>query len=394
MNVCQRRQLFLNLIHLVMKKDKLVGEDLVTLQSQRGNVCVTVILPTHRLFSERKVDKFEMEKAIEETVSLMEYKLPEKEARNLRKKLNELEATIDYDHNLDGIGLFVSNDTAIKTRFPFQVTKKIVVGPDFEIRDLLYKTNISQPYNVLKLSENRVSLYSGTIDELNEIHGGDFPDDFYDDREYSTPGRGSSTQGNPQMRSFEHDKSAIETIRFKDFFRHADELLGKYMVQDVPIILAGVEKDLAWYEEITSFRKHIAGRIQGNYEHTNHAEFARKCWAVMEAYLKEEVNRLISDFREKVGSGRGVSGVQEIWTSVSEGKGMKLVVEKDFKLMGFTTAENEQFLTLRPTKTEHVTMPDAIDEIIEMTLDKGGEVFFADNGQLSEFGGMILITRY
>lgn len=377
-----------------MKKDKLIGEDLVTLQNLRGNSCVSVILPTHRLFSERKVDKFEMEKALEDAVSLMEYKLPEKESKNLKKKLMELEAAIDYDHNLDGVGLYVSGDTAIRTRFPFPVTKKIVVGPDFEIRDLLYKTNLSQPYYVLMLSENQVRLFNGTIEDLTEIHGGDFPVDFYDDHEYATPSRGSSTQGNPQMRSFEHDKSTIETIRFKDFFRHADELLGKYMVQDVPVILAGVEKDLAWFEEVTSFRSHIAGKIHGNYEHANLAEFGRKCRAVMETFINNEVNGLIADFREKVGKGLGVSGVQEIWTAVAEGRGYRLVVEKDFKIPGFISPENEHFLSLRPAKTNHFTMPDAIDEVIEMTLDKGGEVFFTDNGQLGEYGGMILITRY
>ncbi len=377
-----------------MKKEKLIGEDLVALQQERGKACVSVVLPTHRLFSDRKVDKFEMEKALEGVSALMDVKLSAPEAKTLKNKLHDLESKIDYDHNLDGVGMYVSDDTAVLTRFPFPVTKKMMVGTDFEIRDLLYKTQVSQPYYVVMLSENHVRLFSGAVDELTEIHGGDFPLDFYDDREYSTPSRGSSTQGNPQMRSFEHDKSTIETVRIRDFYKHADELVGRYMVQDIPVIVAGVEKDLSRYEGVTAFADHIIGKISGNYEHANMADFGRKCREVFEARMKEEIDKLTDEYNDKVGRGLAVSGIQEIWTAVAEGRAHKLIVEKDFKVPGFLTVENENFLKLRPVKAEHLTMPDAVDQIIEMTLDKGGDVYFADNDRLTEYGRMLLVTRY
>ncbi|MBL0100287.1 MAG: hypothetical protein IPP49_09750 [Saprospiraceae bacterium] len=49
---------------------------------------------------------------------------------------------------------------------------------------------------------------------------------------------------------------------------------------------------------------------------------------------------------------------------------------------------------LRPPKEDHITMPDAVDSIIEMVMDKGGQVFFTDRDRLEKYNGIILITRY
>ena len=196
------------------------------------------------------------------------------------------------------------------------------------------------------------------------------------------------------MKIFEHDKYNMEAIRFKDFFRHADKYLGDYIVQDISLVISRTDKDISWFESVTDFNKHIVGKLSGSYDNTNISEFSKKCWLIFENYLNTKVDDLISDYREKVGVGLTTSGIQEIWTSVLEVRGLKLIVEKDYKVPGFTVSENEQFVTLRPPKGKHNTMPDAVDEIIENMLDKGGDVIFAENGELKEFGGMIHIKRY
>ncbi|MBK9737572.1 MAG: hypothetical protein IPO92_22490 [Saprospiraceae bacterium] len=353
-----------------MKEDKLLGEDLVTLQQQRGNICISVVLPTHRLFPERKVDKHEMEKAVESVGQLLGYKYSSKDTRPLLNTLKEMAKSVDYDHNLDGIGFYISDQVNKMVKFPFHVQEKIIVANDFEIRDLLYKTNLSQPYYVLMLSEKNVRLFEGCLDQLNEIRGKHFPYEFYDDYEYNTPSRGSSNIGNPQMRSFEHDKSTMEAIRFKDFFRNADEYLGDYMLQNTLLVISGTDKDISWFESVTDFNKHVVGKLSGSYDNTNLSEFGKKCWLIFEAYLNTKVDDLIIDFREKIGKGLATSGIQEIWTAVLEGRGLSLIVEKDYKVPGFTIPENKHFVTLRPPKEKHNTMADAVDQIIENVLEK------------------------
>ena len=386
--------MFLPIKSYKMTYEKLAGEDLITLQKEKGNICISVIVPTHRLFPERKADRIVIDKAVENTILLLEAKYGQKETKELSQKLKDVIPTIDYDHNLDGIGFFVSENVSSVVKFPFPVKEKIVVDRGFEIRDLLYKTNISKPYYTLLLSEKKIRLFQGVHEDFTEIRGKHFPFEFYDDWEYNPPSRVSSEPGNAQIRSFEHDKSTMQAVRFQDFFRKADEYLSDYLVQKTPLIVTGTDKEIFWFEKVTAFSNHIVGKISGSFDHYNTSEIGKKCWPVFENYLTSETEKMILKFREMVGQGLGVTGIQDIWTAVMEGKGWTLIVEKDFKVPGFTTAGNEHFVTLRPPKENHETIADAVDVILETILAKGGDVLFAENGKLNEFGGMVLITRY
>lgn len=378
----------------IMKNEVLIGEDLLLLQQEKGNNCLTVIIPTHRLFPERKTDKIVVEKAYDNAVLLIESHFGQKNSEAIKQKLKGQISRINYDHNLDGLGIYISDNVEMMVQFPFPVTEKIVVNNHFDIRDMLYKTQISRHYYTLMLSEKSIRLFDCYHESYREIKGKHFPLDYYDDWEYNQPGRRSSNAGNMQMRSFEHDKSTIEAKRFQDFFRQADEYLGDYMVENTPLVITGTDKDIAWFEEVTAFSKQIAGKLPGNFDHYSIADLGKKCWPVFKAYLDHKVQVLIDDYREKIGQGLAVTGIQDIWTAVLEGKGRFLLVEKDFRMPGFTVPENEYFLTLRPPKGKHETIADAVDEIMETMLEKGGDVIFTENGQLAEYGGMALISRY
>ena len=94
-----------------------------------------------------------------------------------------------------------------------------------------------------------------------------------------------------------------------------------------------------------------------------------------------------------MGFNLGVDGINNIWQAVKEGRGRKLVIEKDFTREAFLQTGENRLLFKEPIGA-HKVVTDIIDDIIETMIDKGGEVFFTDNGQLKDYGRMILITRY
>ena len=113
----------------------------------------------------------------------------------------------------------------------------------------------------------------------------------------------------------------------------------------------------------------------------------------MHSHQDNERVQLIKEFTEKIGEHLGISGIQEVWEATKEGKAFKLLVEKDFRSPGF--AEKEAYhLYLRPPQKPHRVLADAVDDIIEMVLEKNGHVFFTDNGMLKDYQRIALITRY
>jgi hypothetical protein len=377
-----------------MNIEKLAGEDLVTLIKERGNICISVIVPTHRLSSERQVDKFEVEKLVSHAKLMLQNKYPESESKSLIAALDAAVQTVDYNHNEEGLGIFISKNVQQVLRFPFPVQEKVMVGDNFEIRDVVYMTRHKVPYYALMLSEKRIRLFYGQDNGLTEIKGDSFPFEYREKYEYNTPSRGSSSALNSQMRSFEHDKSTLEQVRIRDFFRVADDFLADYLVPGSLLVLMGAEKSLSLFEQATDHKKYIIAKIQGNYEHHSVADLQRMVYESIGNYKRKEWADAVTSFRERVGEGLGVTGIQDIWTVVQEGRGRTLLVEKDFKMPGFVEHNNGHFLALRPTGGSHETMPDAVDELIEKVLTTGGEVIFTDNDALADYNGMALITRY
>jgi hypothetical protein len=310
--------------------------------------------------------------------------------------MNALDTTtqsIDYNHNSDGLGVFISKNVQMVMRFPFPVREKVMVGDNFEIRDVVYMIKYDVPYYVLMLSEKRVRLFQGQGNGLSEIKVERLPFEYRETYEYSTPSRGSSTL-NAQMRSFEHDKSTLEHVRISDFFRAADGILAEYLVPGDILVLIGAEKSLSLFEQTTDHKEHIIAKVQGNYDHQSLSDLHRLVNEPIGNYRRKQWTDAVESFKERVGEGLGVTGIQDIWTVVQEGRGRTLLVEKDLKIPGFVEHNNGHFLELRPPDETHDVLPDAVDELIEKVLTTGGDVLFTDNNALSAYHGMALITRY
>jgi len=366
---------------------------LLALQKEKGNICVSIIVPTHRTSPDRRVDEQVVKNAMEKARDLLRYKYPEKEIEPLFAMLDSLYESIDFTRNQEGIGLYASPNLKLAIPFPFPVEEKIMVDKNFEIRDLLYRTHYAVPYYVLVLGGEGARLFEGRWEALEEIKDSHFPMHYEDDYEYSKPSRSSSHAGQAHVKSFERDKSELEATRLKVFFRAVDRSIGKYLIGHTPLVLMGAEKEIALYTGASSNLAHIIARISGSYNHQHPKELADMAWPPVRRHLENGWKNLVKEFEEKIGERRGTSGIQEIWNAVLEGKGQILLVEKDYRVPGFIGL-NENHLYLRPPKRTHKVLADAVDELIETVLEKDGEVYFVDNGVLEKFERIALITRY
>jgi hypothetical protein len=376
-----------------MKSDKLLGEEILAMQNEKGKICVSIIVPTHRLSPDRRVDQLTVERAVESTKQLLQFRYTVSNIKPLLEAIDDWYESIDFNRNLEGLGLYLSPGFKLAVKFPFPVTKKVIVGDNFEIRDLLYKVNYAKAYFVLHLTQKDVRLFEGSWDELEEIKDNHFPTEYAEAYSYDRPSRGTPGTRYAQVRNFEKDKSALEEIRFEDFYRTIDNLLNDYLVGDTPMILLGSEEEVTWFKNISAHNNHIIQKIKGNYNHATIDEISTIVWPAMEAHLKEERKELIEAYKEKIGEHRAINGISEVWQAVKDGKAWKLLVEKDYRKAGFVSKEMNH-LYIHPPKIAHRIVADAVDDICEMVLASNGQVFFTDNGQLKDYQHIALITRY
>lgn len=376
-----------------MNTENIVTKQVQLLQKSKGSICISIILPTHRLSPERRVDNLELKRSINAAKQLLQYKYSVSNIQSLLDAMDEMYQNVDFNHNSDGLGIYISPTVNLAVQFPFPVEEKVMVGDSFEIRDLLYKANYSVPYLAIMLARKEIRLYNGIWDELTEVVNENFPKAYEEEYLYNPPSRGTPFTGHTTVRNFEKEKSSLEEIRYKEFYHKADELLNQYVTPGLPIILLGVEKDIAWYEKVSAHSKNIISKIEGNYEYSNEKQLADTSWPAMFEYLQNERNLLIKKMQEKIGEQLVISGIQQVWQATKDGKAFKLLVEKDFRKSGFITDGGYQ-LHVRPTEKAYKIVADAVDDVMEMVLEMGGQVFLTDNGLLKDYEHIALITRY
>lgn len=375
-----------------MKYD-LRGEDLLALQKAKGNICISIIVPTHRTSPDRRVDKAEVENAVDKAKQLLQFKYPGKDVKSLLQSLDDQLKDIDFIHNTEGLGLYISSDVKLLVHFPFPVKEKVMVDDNFEIRDLLYKINYDQSYYVLMLTEKEAKLFEGSWNNLSEIKGDHWPLIYEDEFVYSKPARSSSFAGHAHVKMFEKDKSELEAIRFKDFYRQLDKGLDTYLRKDTSLIILAPEKESSLFEKVSKHKQNIIHKVHGSYGYDNLKSISEIVWPAMYEHLQAERKQLLNEFKEMIGGHRGVSGIQNVWEAAKEGKALKLLVEKDYRCPGFVTGDDYN-LYLRPPNAIHKILSDAVDELIETVLQKNGQVYFTDNEWLKDYGHIALITRY
>jgi hypothetical protein len=82
-----------------------------------------------------------------------------------------------------------------------------------------------------------------------------------------------------------------------------------------------------------------------------------------------------------------------VWTAAQEGKGLWLLVEKEYTRPTYLR-DGDPTLYMRPPKGKYTLVPDAVDDIIEVVLEKGGKVMFTEENKLRKFDSIALLHRY
>ena len=383
----------LTIKHLHMKQDHLTGEELAFVQKGQGEICISLIVPTHRLSPERRGDRLEVEKAVRQATEYLYTNYRAEEVEPLIQSLDDLFRQIDFNHSMEGVGLFVSREIRQLVRFYFPVKEKIMISDGFETRDWLYQVYYSKPYFLLVLTEKDAKLYQGTLDDLEEVVDKNFPMAFEQAYEYNKPSRGSSYTGDAFLKDVERDKSQIEELHYEGLLKGLDDVLSSYLVEEIPLLIAGASKDVAYYQKITR-HLHTAGELEGNYTHTSLKELGVQSWELMKKHLDQEKQLLVELWKEKRGQGYGVSGLAMCWQAAKEGRAFKLLVEKDFVVPGYLRIGEDYPLLLEPPAESHTVLPDVVNSLMEVVVEKGGKIVPLENGALLNYGGVVMITRY
>ena len=243
------------------------------LQGQRNYPSLSLLAPTHRTAPANKKDRIVVKNLAAQGLSRLQGEFKKREVAALVKNLNQLVNRVDWAHSLEGLALFASRDVATAVLLPFRPRARVVIDATFATRDLVYSLNRSPRYRVLVLTEKPTRLFDATTNVLTEYTAKPFP------MVHTGPGGASRLPGGQGI-----NRSAVRDESHRQFFRKVDDALAAIQKEDhVPLIVVGVDRHLAFYQEVTKDPDAIIGVIAGSHDDPNPTALGKLVWPIFKA---------------------------------------------------------------------------------------------------------------
>jgi hypothetical protein len=362
-------------------------EELNELQNKHSDGMISIIAPMNRIYPASDKNPIIFKNMLKEAEKKLTESYDPEKVSAIMEKLNAIESTLDFNHLLEGLAVYVSDDTSKIVHLPFTPAEKISVGSSFHTRDLHKACCMAPEYFFLLLSIDNVKLFRGEGAYLYEIKNHNFP------MVYGGPERTE-----PLSKITRQDIDSEELGTMQQFLAKVDDNLFEMVHDDrTPLFVAGEAEYITFLKDRNKAGKYIKGYMHQNLANFNTDAIVEKVYPMVEEYVQMETSRLLHLLQESVGYNKAALGIYEVWRATKLGQVMTLIVEENYAQPAHVPTSNEldlKLLDTMPTGYRVNHFDDIVDEIIENVTMMGGTVQFVSDGQLQEQGRIGAILRY
>lgn len=360
-----------------------MNELLQKAREKRGEGCVTITMNTHRTLPDNQQDPIMLKKLLKEATEKLGSAVDRDTAERTGKNLYRAASEIDFWQNLDSLVIFADSDFAGTLRLPVSVTDRVTVGSRFVTKDIIRALHEELSYYILILSRNEARLLTAWRDRFTGEGGGSFP--MNNPLYTSDPVKLTNRHGNDDLTA--------------EFFNNVDKALWETIKEDIkPVIISTERRNYDYYMEIADRPELILGFVTRNGEDEPQPQTVSNAWKEASEILRADSLRRLDELDEARGKGLLVWDYSEVWNALEQGRGRTLFVRKGLHLPAILATNPDGSKSVLPggngANDSAQSSSDAVDDMVNMTLDGGGEVVFIDGDGLDPLGGMALILRY
>ncbi|AUS99057.1 hypothetical protein CLI64_00820 [Nostoc sp. CENA543] len=235
------------------------------------------------------------------------------EALNLLQPAMELDRNDFWEHQEQGLAVFISPGIFRYYCLPMPVPELVVVGKQFHVKPLLHLINSDRKFYLLTLAQQNVRFFEGNHYDMQEVTVENMPPNLeavlliQDNSEKGVQHRIATTRGgtaNPFQHpgefhgqgSPEHDRHQAGILQFSYAIDQA--LKEKLRDEQAPLILAGVEYLHPIYREANTYTHLLPEGITGNQELTDLKELHHQAWSIVAPMLEQQQQQAIALYQQ------------------------------------------------------------------------------------------------
>ena len=381
--------------------DLMRKEDFLSLLRKPEGIAVSIYMPTHRV-AEMEGDPLLLRHLLDEAeTKLIEKGLRVSDARVLLSPARELlRDALFWQHQEEGLALFISQNSFSYYNLPFDVTGMVSVSGEYFIKPMLPLVINDGTYYLLALSLNHVTLYRCLLGNCREIVPAKMPRSLAEAMRFDEPekqrqehslgpvsgGSGSTIfhgQGAPE--DLEKEQAAM-------FFQQINRSLEPALAgEKAPLVIAGVEYHRTMFRTICSYGNILPEGIDGNPDRISPVALQKAAWKIVRPYFLQEQNKRLSQYVNATGMGPSINDLEQAVPAAVDGRVYSLFIAEGLQRWGtFDEAEHRVRLSKDPSDGSY----DLVEFMVKRTLLTGGNVYSIKPAELPSETGVAAVLRY
>jgi hypothetical protein len=375
LSILQRRK--------VNDMDLISRSQLRTLMEERGETCVSIYIPTSRVWPETQANTARLKNVISKAEEdLVEHGFRRPEVQDFLARVRGLlENEGFWRHPSDGLSVFLSKDGFDCYRLPLDFEELVFVGKRFHIKPLIPLFSNNGRFYVLAVSQNETRFLHGTRYRVSQIESKDLPDGINEVLKYVASERQlqfhtGTSNGAGQRAAMFHGQAVgrdDSKDRIMEYFRLIDDGVHEALREErAPLVFAGVDYLFPMYKEANSYPGLLDKAVEGNPEGLNDQELHDKAWGVVQPHFEQQQEEAIKRYREYKVAGKATNDLEDIIAAAHYGKIETLFVALDLQRWGVFEPDSNSVYIHREAQPEDY---DLLDYAAVQTLLNGGTVY-------------------
>jgi len=388
---------------MTQKITLLTIESLTELTSVHQPPCLSLYQPTHRRHPENRQDPIRFRNLLKELETALRQKYPAVEPRLLVERFEDV--ALDHafwNHTLDGLAVLGGPSLFRVFRLQRPVAELAVVADSFHTKPLRRFLQSVGRYQVLGLSLQKIQLFEGNRDALDEIDPTPgvprtiteaLGEEELTESHQTVASYGGVGAASMPMHHGHGGKKDAADIDAERFFRTIDRaVLEHYSRPSVlPLMLAALSEHHHLFRRVSHNPFLMAEGLTINPDVLPIDELRERAWQIVEPQYQAQLATLGDEFAVAKSRGLGSDNLAQVAQAAAAGRVETLLIEFDRQIAGRLDDAPGR---VGAADLSHPEVDDLLDDLGDLVGKMGGRVMVIPAEQMPGRTGLAAIYRY
>lgn len=380
-------------------------KDIRELLENQKAPCLSLYQPTHRAFPASDQNPIRFRNLLRDLEKMLSETADQETCQRLMAPLYDLAGDKGFwAHPRDGLAVLRTPDTFRVYQLQRPVPELVVVSDSLHLKPLLRIIQSADRFQVLCLDRDKLRLFEGNRDALDEAElAPDIPKTMVDalgdqltpkDQSGFTNERGDrAVVAGFVMRHGPADKDAGIDLDRQRFFQIVDRGILEHhsRADEVPLILAALADNQGHFRSQSQNPYLLPEGIDLNPFALDAEHLRQLAWQIMLPYYQERLDKLINEYGESKAKDLGTDDLERAGEAGVNSRIRTLLVDADRHVHGRLHRDSGKVERLSDDVPD---ADDLLDDLMELTLQRGGEVVIVPHDRMPTESGIAAIYRF